>query len=163
KFWDEQRGCLYDVIDANHRVGEVDASIRPNQIFAVGGLPFQLLDGERAKKVVALVEEKLLTPLGLRSLAPGEPDYKPPYKGGVLQRDGSYHQGTVWPWLIGPFIAAHLYAYGESEQALSFCRSILQQFERELHVCCLGSLSEVYDAEPPHRPGGCPAQLWSIA
>jgi len=106
KFWNEKIGCLYDVIDANHRVGEVDASIRPNQIFAVGGLPFQLLDGERAKKVVALVEEKLLTPLGLRSLAPGEPDYKPHYEGGVLQRDGSYHQGTVWPWLIGPFVEA---------------------------------------------------------
>ena len=89
----------YDVIDANHRAGEVDAAFRPNQIFAVGGLPFQLLEGERAERIVSLVEEKLWTPLGLRSLAPGEPGYAPHYEGGVVQRDGAYHQGTVWPWL----------------------------------------------------------------
>src|SRR5205085_4056724 len=90
KFWNENAGCLYDVIDANHRAGEVDAAFRPNQIFAVGGLPFQLLEGEHAERIVSLVEEKLLTPVGLRSLAPGEPDYKPHYECGVLQRDGSY-------------------------------------------------------------------------
>src|SRR3989454_1987341 len=106
KFWNEKAGCLYDVIDVNHRAGETDAAFRPNQIFAVGGLPFQLLEGDQARKIVALVEEKLLTPLGLRSLAPGEPDYKSRYEGGVIQRDGAYHEGTVWPWLIGPFVEA---------------------------------------------------------
>src|SRR5205085_11717699 len=92
-----------------------------------------------------------------------DPSYKSRFEGGVAQRDGAYHQGTVWPWLIGPFITAHLYAYGESEEALSFCRNILSQLERELDACCLGSLSEVYDADPLHRAGGCPAQLWSVA
>src|SRR6266699_3687132 len=123
KFWNEKIGCLYDVIDANHRAGEGDVAFRPNQIFAVGGLPFQLLDGERAKKVVALVEEKLLTPLGLRSLAPAEPDYKPHYEGGVLQRDGSYHQGTVWPWLIGPFVEAWVRVRGNTTEAKAEARS----------------------------------------
>src|SRR5256885_5653845 len=100
KFWNEKIGCLYDVIDANHRAGEVDAAFRLNQIFAVGGLPFQLLEGERAEHIVSLVEEKLWTPMGLRSLAPCEAAYAPRYHGGVRERDGAYHQGTVWPWLI---------------------------------------------------------------
>ena len=163
KFWDEQRGCLYDVIDANHRVGEVDASIRPNQIFAVGGLPFQLLDGERAKKVVALVEEKLLTPLGLRSLAPGEPDYKPHYEGGVLQRDGSYHQGTVWPWLIGPFVEAWVRVRGNTTAAKQEARKkFLTPLLCHLEEAGLGHVSEIADAESPHTPRGCPFQAWSV-
>ena len=163
KFWDEQRGCLYDVIDANHRVGEVDASIRPNQIFAVGGLPFQLLDGERAKKVVALVEEKLLTPLGLRSLAPGEPDYKPQYEGGVLQRDGSYHQGTVWPWLIGPFVEAWVRVRGNTTAAKQEARKkFLTPLLCHLEEAGLGHVSEIADAESPHTPRGCPFQAWSV-
>ena len=163
KFWDEQRGCLYDVIDANHRVGEVDASIRPNQIFAVGGLSFQLLDGERAKKVVALVEEKLLTPLGLRSLAPGEPDYKPHYEGGVLQRDGSYHQGTVWPWLIGPFVEAWVRVRGNTTAAKQEARKkFLTPLLCHLEEAGLGHVSEIADAESPHTPRGCPFQAWSV-
>src|SRR5258708_7173966 len=117
KFWNEKAGCLYDVIDANHRAGEVDAAFRPNQIFAVGGLPFQLLEGERAERVVSLVEEKLWTPIGLRSLAPGEPDYRPHYECGVMQRDGSYHQGTVWPWLIWPFVEAWVRVRGNTTEA----------------------------------------------
>lgn len=157
-FWNANRGCLYDVIGPSSR----DPRVRPNQLFALS-LPFPMLDRERARLVVDSVRKNLLTPVGLRTLDPKDPAYQPRFEGGVIQRDGSYHQGTVWPWLIGPFIAAYLYAYGESEQALNFCRSVLQRFERELRVCCLGSLSEVYDAEPPHRPGGCPAQLWSIA
>lgn len=157
-FWNPQRGCLYDVIGPSSR----DAGIRPNQLFALS-LPFPMLDRERARLVIDIVRKKLFTPVGLRTLEPKDPGYQPRFEGGVAERDGSYHQGTVWPWLVGPFVAAYLYAYGESEEALSFCRSILQQFERELRACCLGSLSEVYDAEPPHRPGGCPAQLWSIA
>jgi glycogen debranching enzyme len=79
------------------------------------------------------------------------------------QRDRAYHRGTVWPWLIGPFIHAYLFAYGDSAEAPQFCRELLGRMEKEFYRCCLGSLSEVYDAEPPHRPGGCPAQLWSVA
>ena len=97
---------LYDVVDCDHQAGTVDASFRPNQIFAVGGLPLVLLSPEKARKVVDAVEARLLTPLGLRSLAPGEPGYVGHYGGGAAQRDGSYHQGTVWPWLMGPFVEA---------------------------------------------------------
>jgi predicted glycogen debranching enzyme len=157
-FWNPHKGCLYDVIGPSSR----DPRIRPNQLFALS-LPFPMLDRERARLVVDTVHKNLLTPVGIRTLDPQDPAYKSHFEGGVAQRDGAYHQGTVWPWLIGPFITAHLYAYGESEEALGFCRKILSQLERELHTCCLGSLSEVYDAEPPYRPGGCPAQLWNIA
>jgi predicted glycogen debranching enzyme len=157
-FWNAQRGCLYDVVGPASR----DLRIRPNQLFALS-LPFPMLDHDRARLVVEAVRKHLLTPFGLRTLEPKDAAYHRRFEGGVAERDGSYHQGTVWPWLIGPFIAAYLYAYGESEQELSFCRNILSQFEHELRTCCLGSLSEVYDAELPYRPGGCPAQLWSIA
>jgi glycogen debranching enzyme len=156
--WNPHRGCLYDVVGPSSR----DPRIRPNQLFALS-LPFPMLNGERARLVVNAVSENLLTPVGLRTLGPKDAGYQPRFEGGVGERDGSYHQGTVWPWLIGPFIAAYLYAYGESEEAVTFCRGIVNQFESELQYCCLGSLSEVYDAEPPYRPGGCPAQLWSIA
>ncbi len=163
KFWNEQRGCLFDVVDANHRAGEVDAAFRPNQIFAVGGLPFHLLEGERAKKVVALVEEKLLTPLGLRSLAPGEPDYKPHYEGGVMQRDGSYHQGTVWPWLIGPFVEAWVRVRGNTTEARREARAkFLAPLLGHLEEAGLGHVSEIADADSPHAPRGCPFQAWSV-
>jgi predicted glycogen debranching enzyme len=157
-FWNPQRSCLYDVIGPSSR----DARVRPNQLFALS-LPYPMLDRERARLVVDTVQKNLLTPVGLRTLEPKDPAYQSRFEGSVAQRDGAYHQGTVWPWLIGPFIAAYLYAYGESEHALGFCRQSLNKFEPELAACCLGSLSEVYDADPPHRPGGCPAQLWSIA
>jgi predicted glycogen debranching enzyme len=158
RFWNRQRGCLYDVVGPC----SADPRIRPNQLFALS-LPFPMLDRERARLVVGCVHNHLLARVGLRTLEPQDPAYRSHYEGGVPQRDGAYHQGTVWPWLIGPFVTAYLYAYSESEQALSFCRSIPNQFERELGVYCLGSLSELYDAEPPHRPGGCPSQLWSVA
>src|ERR1043165_1652326 len=163
KFWNEKAGCLYDVIDVNHRAGETDAAFRPNQIFAVGGLPFQLLEGDQARKVVALVEEKLLTPLGLRSLAPDEPDYKPHYEGGVMQRDGSYHQGTVWPWLIGPFVEA-----GVRVRVINAAvkRKPREQFLTPLlgylGEAGLDQILEFADAEPPHTPRGCPFQAWSV-
>jgi len=151
------------VVDANHRAGELDAAFRPNQIFAVGGLPFQLLQGERAKKIVSLVEEKLLTPLGLRSLAPGEPEYKPHYEGGVLQRDGSYHQGTVWPWLIGPFVEAWVRVHGNTAEARREARDkFLTPLLAHLDKAGLGHVSEIADAEPAHTPRGCPFQAWSV-
>jgi predicted glycogen debranching enzyme len=163
KFWNENAGCLYDVIDANHLAGEVNAAFRPNQIFAVGGLPFQLLEGVRAKKIVSLVEEKLLTPLGLRSLAPEEPDYKSHYEGGVMQRDSSYHQGTVWPWLIGPFVEAWVRVRGNTAEARRKARAkFLTPLLAHLDESGLGHVSEIADAGAPHTQRGCPFQAWSV-
>ena len=106
RFWDPQRQRLHDVVDVDHRAGAVDASFRPNQIFAIGGLPLPLLDGERARAVVDAVEAALLVPLGLRTLAADDPAYCPHYRGSPRERDAAYHQGTVWPWLLGPFVEA---------------------------------------------------------
>jgi predicted glycogen debranching enzyme len=163
RFWNEAGGCLYDVVDAEHRKGEVDARFRPNQIFAVGGLPLALLGGERARRVVEAVEARLWTPLGLRSLAPGEPGYAPHYAGGVRERDGAYHQGTVWPWLIGPFVEACLRVRGDTSPNRAEARErFLAPLLRHLDEAGLGHVSEVADAEAPHRPGGCPFQAWSV-
>jgi predicted glycogen debranching enzyme len=158
KFWNDQSGCLYDVLTDTYN----DASIRPNQIFGVS-LPFPLLDRGRAKSVVVVVHDKLLTPMGLRTLAPDDPAYRPRFEGTMESRDSAYHQGTVWPWLIGPFVSAYLYAFGRSPDSLRYCDGILKTIEDQFEACCLGSISEVYDAEAPQRPGGCPAQLWSVA
>jgi glycogen debranching enzyme len=163
KFWNKDTGCLYDVIDVNHRAGEVDASFRPNQIFAVGGLPFPLLDGARAERIVSLVEEKLWTPLGLRSLAFGEAGYAAHYSGGVLQRDGAYHQGTVWPWLIGPFVEAWVRVRGGTNEAKRQAREkFLTPILAHLDEAGLGHISEIADATAPHTPRGCPFQAWSV-
>jgi predicted glycogen debranching enzyme len=163
RFWNEERGCLFDVIDVDHARGRNDASFRPNQIFAVGGLPFQILAMPHALRVVQAVEDKLLTPLGLRSLAPGEAGYRAHYDGGVRERDSGYHQGTVWPWLIGPFVEAWLRVHGRSAEArLEAERRFLAPVREHLQVAGLGHISEVADAEPPHRPGGCPFQAWSL-
>ncbi|MBI5385595.1 MAG: glycogen debranching enzyme family protein [Verrucomicrobia bacterium] len=163
RFWNAERGCLFDVIDANHRAGVTDATLRPNQIFAVGGLPFPLLEGERAKQIVSLVEEKLLTPLGLRSLAPGEPGYAPRYEGGVWQRDGAYHQGTVWSWLIGPFVEAWVRVRGSTVAARREARDrFLKPLLAHLDEAGLGHVSEIADADSPHTPRGCPWQAWSV-
>jgi glycogen debranching enzyme len=137
----------------------VDASVRPNQIFAVGGLPFALLEGEAASGVVSVVEEKLLTPLGLRTLSPDDPAYRPRYQGGPLERDGAYHQGTVWPWLMGPFVEAWLRVHGDVAAArVRFLAPLLAH----LDVAGLGHVSEVADGDAPHAPGGCPFQAWSM-
>jgi predicted glycogen debranching enzyme len=163
RFWNEERGCLYDVVDVDHRPGTVDGSLRPNQIFAVGGLPLALLSGPRAHRVVALVERTLLTPLGLRSLAPGEPGYQARYAGGIVARDGAYHQGTVWPWLIGPFVEAFVRTQGDTEEVRRAARErFLPPLFAHLDQAGLGHVSEVADAEAPHRPGGCPFQAWSL-
>lgn len=163
KFWSEERGCLFDVVDFDHRQGERDVAFRPNQIFAVGGLPFQLIEGERAERIVAAVEEQLLTPLGLRSLAPGEPEYKPHYVGGVWQRDGAYHQGTVWPWLIGPFVEAWVRVRGNTAAAKHEARTkFLTPILAHLDEAGLGHVSEIADANAPHTPRGCPFQAWSL-
>ena len=163
RFWDEERGCLHDVVDVGHERGTIDPSFRPNQILAVGGLPFPIVEGRRAGRIVAAVESRLLTPMGLRSLAPDEPGYAPRYAGGVRERDSAYHQGTVWPWLIGPFVDAWLRVHGDT---LAARREARERFLAPLLAYAdgpgLGHIPEVADAEPPHRPGGCPAQAWSV-
>ncbi len=158
QFWNEEAGCLYDVID-----GETgDGSIRPNQIFAVS-LPHSMLDEEGAQRVLAVVERDLLTPVGLRSLAPGDPGYIGRYEGGVHSRDGAYHQGTVWPWLIGPFISAFLRVNGKTAASRKRARQLLEGFRTHLHEAGLGQVSEIFDGDPPHSPRGCIAQAWSVA
>ncbi|HQR05275.1 MAG TPA: amylo-alpha-1,6-glucosidase [Gemmatales bacterium] len=164
RYWNEQKQCLYDVIDVKHQSGQVDGSLRPNQILAVGGLPLPIITGERARKIVATVEEHLLTPLGLRSLAPNDPHYVPRYEGGVLERDGGYHQGTVWPWLIGPFVEAWVRVHGNTEEARKMARQkYLSPLMEHLKCAGLGHISEIADAQPPHQPRGCPFQAWSLS
>jgi predicted glycogen debranching enzyme len=163
RFWDERSGRLYDVVDVDHEPGKVDASFRPNQILAVGGLPMPLLSGERARLVLQAVEDCLLTPLGLRSLAPGEPGYCPRYAGGVQARDGAYHQGTVWPWLLGPFVEAFVRVHGGTPEVKRAARErFVAPLLAHLGQAGLGHVSEVADADAPHTPGGCPFQAWSL-
>jgi len=167
RFWNEACGCLYDVVDVDHEPGAVDPTLRPNQILAVGGLPIALLAGERARAVVATVEGALVTPMGLRSLAPGEPGYVAHYAGGVAARDAAYHQGTVWPWLLGPFVEAFVRTRGETADAKRAARArfvapLLAHLAQPGIGDDVGHVPEVADAEPPHAPGGCPFQAWSL-
>jgi glycogen debranching enzyme len=130
---------------------------------AVGGLPVQLIDGERANRLVQTVETNLLTPIGLRSLAPIEPAYAARYEGGVRQRDGSYHQGPVWPWLIGPFVEAWLRVRRNTAEARAEARArFLSPLREHFHEAGLNHISEIADAESPHAPRGCPFQAWSM-
>jgi len=156
RFWNGSGGYLYDVVDGTN--GD-DASFRPNQIFAIS-LDHPILDRGRWEAVVTAVREKLLTPVGLRSLAPSEPDYKPNYFGDLRARDAAYHQGTVWAWLIGPFIDAWLRVYPKERE---MARHFLDGFEPHLAEAGIGSISEVFDAEPPYTPRGCIGQAWSVA
>jgi predicted glycogen debranching enzyme len=163
RFWNQQTGSLYDVIDVDHQPGKVDASFRPNQILAIGGLPISLLAGERAKRVVEAVTQRLWTPPGLRSLAPGEVAYAPRYEGGAKERDSVYHQGTVWPWLIGPFVEAWVRVHGESDDAKREARTrFLTPVMEHLNAAGLGHVAEIADGDPPHTPRGCPFQAWSL-
>jgi predicted glycogen debranching enzyme len=164
RFWNSQLGYLYDVVDADHQPEKLDPSFRPNQIFAVGGLPMQIIDGDQARKIVDAVERHLWTPLGLRSLAPAESGYVAHYEGDLRQRDGSYHQGTVWAWLIGPFVEAWLRVRGGNEKAKYEARSrFLAPLLAHLNHAGLGHVSEIADADKPHTPRGCPFQAWSLA
>jgi predicted glycogen debranching enzyme len=163
RFWDDARGHLYDVVDVDHREGAVDASFRPNQIFAAGGSKRMLLPLEAARRVVDAVEARLWTPLGLRSLAPGEPSYAPAYEGGVRERDGAYHRGTVWPWLIGPFTDAWIRTHGDDEDARRLARErFVEPLLEHLDRAGVDHVSEIADGDPPHRPRGCPFQAWSV-
>jgi predicted glycogen debranching enzyme len=157
-FWNEEGGCLYDVTNG----APPDSSIRPNQIFAVS-LPYSMLSPERAKAVVEKVQEQLLTPYGLRSLAPADPQYRGRYTGGPAERDGAYHQGTVWPWLIGPFITAYIKVNEGSESARRQAAEWLAPLKDHLADGGLGHISEIFDGNTPQRPCGCIAQAWSVA
>jgi predicted glycogen debranching enzyme len=157
-FWNEDAGCLYDVVGGDGR----DASIRPNQIFAVS-LAHSMLSAERARRVVQTVERELLTPYGLRTLARGEAQYRPRYEGDSWSRDGAYHQGTVWAWLMGPFITAYLKVNERSSGSRARAEVWLMRFREHLSEAGLGQVSEIFDADPPHAPRGCVAQAWSVA
>jgi predicted glycogen debranching enzyme len=163
RFWNPARGCLFDVVDVNGEPGRDDGSLRPNQIFAVGGLPLPLLERDRARRVVEVVERELWTPLGLRSLAPSEPGYRGRYEGSLRSRDEAYHQGTVWTWLAGPFIEAWLRVHGgEPGAAEEARRRFLAPLIHQLGSGGLGHLPEIADGDPPHTPRGCPFQAWSL-
>lgn len=157
RFWYEEGGYLYDVVDGED--GKDDPACRPNQLLAIS-LRHPVLDRVRWESVMQVVLERLVTPVGLRSLAPGEPDYKPKYYGDLRSRDAAYHQGTVWAWLIGPFIDGWLKLYPEDRVG---ARRYLEGFKKELEQSCVGQISEVFDAESPFTPRGCIAQAWSIA
>jgi glycogen debranching enzyme len=153
RFWNASQSCLYDVIDVDHQSGRVDPTVRPNQIFAVGGLPEMVLEMPQARAVVRKVDETLWTPVGLRSLAPDNPAYRGHYQGGVRERDGCYHQGTVWPWLTGPFMEA-LLRVGEDPKNVR---------ARLVEALPDGQLPEIRDGDSPHASRGCPFQAWSVA
>ena len=158
KFWSDETGCLFDVVSDD----STDPSIRPNQIFAVS-LPHIMLDQTRARQIVEVVETELLTPVGLRSLAPSDPAYIGQYKGGPYDRDTAYHQGTVWAWLIGPFLTAYVRVNEGSRAARDQAAKWIEPFRNHLSDAGLGQISEVFDGDAPHNPGGCIAQAWSVA
>ena len=162
RFWNERNGMLFDVVDVNHQSGTVDASFRPNQILAVGGLPLMLLDRERARNVVEAVEAQLVTPMGLRSLAPGSSAYAGRYEGNGAERDARYHQGTVWPWLIGPFVEAWLRVRRSTVAARREARARFLTPLLHLAAQSGGHVPEIADGDPPHTPRGCPQQAWSV-
>jgi predicted glycogen debranching enzyme len=163
RFWNEARGCLYDVVDPEHRAGAADPTLRPNQIFAVGGLPYAAIVGPRARSVVDVVEAELWTPLGLRSLGRSEPGYVPHYLGGPRERDAAYHQGTAWPWLLGPFVEAWVRVRDSTPEAKREAAArFLAPLEQHLSEAGLGHICEVADGDAPHTPGGCPFQAWSL-
>jgi predicted glycogen debranching enzyme len=159
RFWFAEGGYLYDVVDCNGQNDTYDKSFRPNQIFAIS-LDNPVVNQERWNAVVDLVQKKLVTPVGLRSLSPDDPEYKPIYSGDLRSRDGAYHQGTVWAWLIGPFIDAWLKVHPDDTQG---ARKFLDTFPVHLSDDGLGTISEVFDAREPHMAGGCIAQAWSVA
>ena len=165
-FWNNEKNCLYDVIENSI----ADASIRPNQTFAVS-LHYSMLPQDRALAVVKTVERELLTPVGLRTLAPSDPHYRPRYEGDQRSRDSAYHQGTVWPWLLGPFITAYVRVNDGSLTAREHAHGLLRGLEAHLNQAGLGQISEIFDGgaggdadgDVPHLPRGCFAQAWSVA
>jgi glycogen debranching enzyme len=156
-FWNEQTGYLYDVVNDEER----DASIRPNQVLAIS-LTNSMVSKARAKSILRVVERELLTPHGLRTLSPNDSRYIGRYQGDPRNRDGAYHQGTVWPWLMGPYITSYVKTFGENT-GRKFATEWLKNFDDHLREACLGQVSEIFDGDSPHTPRGCVAQAWSVA
>jgi predicted glycogen debranching enzyme len=156
RFWYAEGQYLYDVLDTEG--GGHDPALRPNQIFAIA-LDHPVLARERWARIVDVVQNELVTPVGLRSLGRNHPDYKPRYDGDLRARDAAYHQGTVWGWLIGPFIDAWMKVHDDRAGAMRF----LDGFGPHLGEACIGTISEIFDAEAPFTPRGCAAQAWSVA
>ena len=156
-FWNQETGCLYDVVNGDAR----DASIRPNQVLAIS-LSNTMIAKQRAVSVLRVVERELLTPRGLRTLSPADPKYIGRYEGGPAVRDGAYHEGTVWPWLMGPYITAYTRIFGK-KAGHRFAAMWLENFQDHLREACLGQVSEIFDGDAPHAPRGCVAQAWSVA
>jgi len=159
KFWNEIAGCLYDVIDVE---GRGDATVRPNQIIAVS-LPFSVLPTEQEQKIVSVVKDELLTPMGLRTLSKSDPAYKGHYMGDMYSRDSAYHQGTVWAWLMGPFVSAYCKVNGHSLKARARAKVLFEPFAVHLGDAGIGTISEIFDGDHPHEPRGCISQAWSVA
>jgi predicted glycogen debranching enzyme len=159
RFWYAEGGYLYDVIDCDNQTGKNDPACRPNQIMAIS-LDHPVLDAARWRPLLVVVHQRLVTPYGLRSLAPNHRDYRARYFGDLRERDAAYHQGTVWAWLIGPFVDAWLKVYPDDRAG---ARGFLNAFGDHLGEACLGTISEIFDAEPPYTPRGCVAQAWSVA
>ena len=156
-FWNEEAGCLYDVVNGEER----DGSIRPNQIFAVS-LANSMISKGRAASILRVVERELLTPRGLRTLSPSDPRYIGRYQGDPRSRDGAYHQGTVWPWLMGGYLTAYVKTFGE-KTGREVAAEWLTNFDEHLSEACLGQVSEIFDGDAPFTPRGCVAQAWSVA
>jgi predicted glycogen debranching enzyme len=157
QFWNPTAGCLYDVIEST----APDDSIRPNQVLAVG-LPFTMVSRAKAISILNVIERDLLTPYGLRTLAPTDPQYRGRYEGDTRSRDAAYHHGTAWPWLLGPFVTGYVRVYGMAGARATVARW-LEPFRDHLLEAGVGQISEVFDGDPPHRPAGCIAQAWSVA
>jgi predicted glycogen debranching enzyme len=163
RFWNPSAGYLFDVVDVDHQPGTADLTLRPNQILAIGGLPYSILDPQLSRPVVDVVEARLWTPIGLRTLPSDDGRYVPRYEGGVRSRDGSYHQGTIWPWLLGPFVEAWVRVRGDRPEVRREARRrFLDPLLEHLPRAGVGHISEIADAEPPHTPRGCPFQAWSV-
>jgi predicted glycogen debranching enzyme len=160
KFWNHENGCLLDVIESF----SVDASLRPNQIIAAS-LDFPILYRDKADPVVDMVQRELLTPFGLRTLSRNDPRYRGIYEGNHLSRDRAYHTGTIWPWLLGPFTTAFLKAKGNEAEnrELALKNFLMPLFSTQLFQAGLGTVSEIFDGDPPHKPRGCISQAWSVA
>jgi predicted glycogen debranching enzyme len=156
QFWNSSAKCLHDYIDGTYK----NEDIRPNQIYALS-LPFPLVDKKNGKEILNKIRSELLTPRGLRSLSANHPDYKGHYSGGIVARDGAYHQGTVWSHLIGAYIDALFYVHGESARTEAV--EVVDAMAKHLDEAGLGSISEIFDANAPHHARGCYAQAWSVA
>lgn len=158
KFWCEQTGCFYDVVDGTRK----DASIRPNQVIALS-LTHVMPAPDRARAALAVVERELLTPKGLRTLAPSDPAYRGVYTGSPYERDSAYHQGTVWPWLLGRFVTAYVRAHGGGADVRERAGQFLEPLEQEMGLGVKGQLAEIFDGDAPYVRRGCSAQAWSVS